>query len=191
MERIRTSRLARPYWAPWSSAAGHAGAAAQKLIAEVLEVSPHDDDALIMRANLSLAHGDPTSAVVDLRAVLRDQPRSVQVLQRALARAAYCQGSARLAEETLRAGSEAVPEECLASKIELAQIVDSDRPTLTGASPVLEGLMRNMLRTITEPRAGAGPGIHGEPGLDAARRSARGPEDLAARRLPRATTWQV
>src|SRR5581483_8806365 len=59
---------------------------AKKLIAEVLTESPRDDDALIMRGEMFLAHGDPTAAVVDLRTALRDQPRSV-MLQRALARA--------------------------------------------------------------------------------------------------------
>jgi tetratricopeptide (TPR) repeat protein len=115
--------------------AGHEDAA-KKLIAEVLEKSPHDDDALIMRANLSLTHGDPTSAVVDLRAVLHDQPRSV-VLQRALARAYVAKGQPALAEETLRTGMEAVPEDA-SLKIELAQLlIQTDRTSQ--AVSLLEG----------------------------------------------------
>ena len=100
--------------------------AAKKLIAEVLTESPRDDDAMIMRGELFLAHGDPTNAVVDLRAALRDQPRSV-MLQRTLARAYVEKGQPALAEETLRAGTDAAPEDA-SLKIDLAQVlIQTDR----------------------------------------------------------------
>ena len=100
--------------------AGHEDAA-KKLITAVLAESPGDDDALVIRSNLSLAHGDPTNAIVDLRAVLRDQPHSV-VLQRTLARAYIAKGQPALAEETLRAAAEATPEDA-SLKIDLAQVL--------------------------------------------------------------------
>jgi len=99
---------------------------AKKLIAEVLTESPRDDDALIMRGEMFLAHGDPTDAVVDLRTALRDQPRSV-MLQRTLARAYIDKGQPALAEETLRAGTDAAPEDA-SLKIDLAQVlIQTDR----------------------------------------------------------------
>ena len=67
---------ARDCLAALELAAGHVDAAKQ-LIAAVLAASPGDDDALILRADLSLSHGDPADAIADLRTVLRDQPRSV------------------------------------------------------------------------------------------------------------------
>ena len=99
---------------------------ARKLIAEVLTESSRDDDALIMRANLELAHNDPTNAVVDLRSVLHDQPKSV-VLQRSLARAYIDEGQPAMAEEALRAAMEAAPGD-VSLKISLAQfLIDTER----------------------------------------------------------------
>ena len=99
---------------------------ARKLIAEVLTESSRDDDALIMRANLELAHNDPTNAVVDLRSVLHDQPKSV-VLQRSLARAYIDEGQPAMAEEALRAAMEAAPGD-VSLKISLGQfLIDTER----------------------------------------------------------------
>lgn len=105
--------------------AGHEDAG-KKLIAEVLAESPRDDDALVMRAEMSLAHGDPTNAIVDLRIALHDQPRSV-VLERTMARAYIAKGQPALAEETLRGAVEAMPEDA-SLKIDLAQVlIQTDR----------------------------------------------------------------
>jgi predicted Zn-dependent protease len=102
--------------------------AAKQLIAEVLAESPRDDDALIMRANIALDHNDPTSAIVDLRAVLHDQPKSV-VLQRTLARAYLTKHEPGLAEDALRAAVDAAPEEP-AIRVDLAQLLlQTDRPS--------------------------------------------------------------
>jgi tetratricopeptide (TPR) repeat protein len=95
--------------------------AAAKLIAEVLEESPRDDDALILRANISMARNDPTAAIIDFRAVLRDQPKSA-VLQRSLARAYLAKGQPALAEQTLRGAVTAVPED-IAVRADLAQVL--------------------------------------------------------------------
>lgn len=94
---------------------------ARKLLNEVLAESAYDDDALIMRANIELAHNDPTNAIVDLRAVLRDQPTSV-VLQRMLARAYLSKDEPALAEEALRAAIAASPED-VSARIEFAQLL--------------------------------------------------------------------
>ena len=100
--------------------------AGKKLIAQVLAESPRDNDALVMRAEMSLAHGDPTNAIVDLRIALHDQPRSV-VLERTMARAYIAKGQPALAEETLRGASEAMPEDA-SLKIDLAQVlIQTDR----------------------------------------------------------------
>jgi tetratricopeptide (TPR) repeat protein len=81
---------------------------AQRLLAEVLKISPRDNDALALRGQMSLAHGDSTGAIADLRAVLRDQPRNSAV-NRALAQALIAQGDMALAEEPLRTAVEAAP----------------------------------------------------------------------------------
>jgi Flp pilus assembly protein TadD len=81
---------------------------AQRLLAEVLKVSPRDNDALAIRGELELAHGDSTSAIADLRAVLRDQPRNPSI-NRVLAQALVAHGDMALAEEPLRTAVEAAP----------------------------------------------------------------------------------
>src|SRR5262249_25121380 len=74
---------------------------ASALIAEVLAESPHDNDALVLRADLAVQHGDTTAAIADLRSVLRDQPNAVPVI-RTLARAYQQNGEDAQAEEALR-----------------------------------------------------------------------------------------
>jgi tetratricopeptide (TPR) repeat protein len=73
---------------------------ARKLLAEVLEANPRDSEALVMRSQLALAEGDAKSAIVDLRAVVRDQPNSVPLL-RQLARAYIANGDQQLGEDML------------------------------------------------------------------------------------------
>ncbi|MEI8298021.1 MAG: tetratricopeptide repeat protein [Pseudomonadota bacterium] len=81
-------------------AAGDA-ATASTLIAEVLDKSPRDTDALLLRGNLRLSKGDAKGAIEDLRAASRDLPNSQPIL-RALARAHLRNEEPALAEESLR-----------------------------------------------------------------------------------------
>jgi tetratricopeptide (TPR) repeat protein len=116
---------ARDRLAALELSAGHEEAA-KKLIAAVLDASPRDNDALIMRADMELAQGDPSNAIVDLRVVIHDQPRSV-ILEQTLARAYIAKGQPALAEETLRGAVDAIPENA-SLKIDLAQVlIQTDR----------------------------------------------------------------
>jgi tetratricopeptide (TPR) repeat protein len=94
---------------------------AHKLVAEVLQKNPHDNEALTLNGEMALARSDPASAIGDLRAVLRDQPQSVGI-QRLLARAYVENGQPGLAEETLRAAIETAPADT-SLRIELAQVL--------------------------------------------------------------------
>jgi predicted Zn-dependent protease len=114
--------------------------AAKKLVAEVLAQNARDDDALIMRSDIELAHNDPTNAIVDLRAVLHDQPRSA-ILQRSIARAYVAKGEPALAEEALRSALDATPGD-VSVRIEFAQfLLLTDRPSQ--AVNLLEETLRN------------------------------------------------
>jgi tetratricopeptide (TPR) repeat protein len=113
---------------------------AKKLIEEVLAHSARDDDALIMRANIALAHNDPTSAIVDLRAVLGNQPKSA-MLQRLLARAYLAKNEPALAEEALRSAMDAASNDT-STRIELAQfLIQTDRASQ--AATLLEETVHN------------------------------------------------
>ena len=94
---------------------------AQRYLAEVLKVSPRDNDALGIRGQLALEHGDSSGAIADFRAVLRDQPRSVPVNQ-LLAQALISHGDMALAEEPLRTAMNAVPADGTV-RVALAQVL--------------------------------------------------------------------
>ena len=94
---------------------------ARSLLTDVLERNPQDNDALVLSANLSLRDGDPVRAIADLRAVLRDQPRSVPTL-RSLARAHLANHSPALAEESLRSALAAAPRD-VAVRVDLGELL--------------------------------------------------------------------
>jgi tetratricopeptide (TPR) repeat protein len=112
---------------------------AEKLIAEVLDQAPRDDDALILRGNLALAQKDPKSAIADLRSVLRDQPNTVGVM-RALARAHLANGEPALAEETMRRALEANPKDPNV-RVDLAELLTKlGKPEQ--AKPIIDELVK-------------------------------------------------
>lgn len=94
---------------------------AARRIAEVLAKSPGDSDALVLRADMAMARGEPAAAIVDLRTVLRDRPGSAPLL-RALARALIADHQTALAEESLRNAMDAAPRDS-AARIDLAQLL--------------------------------------------------------------------
>ena len=96
-------------------------ATAEQLVEEVLKNNPRDNDALILRANDSIARGDSKSAIVDLRAVLRDQPSSIAVLL-TLANAYRVNGEGALAEETAQHAVDADPSD-IHARLGLAQLL--------------------------------------------------------------------
>ncbi|MDE2306056.1 MAG: tetratricopeptide repeat protein [Gammaproteobacteria bacterium] len=113
--------------------------AAKALIAEVLAKDPRDDDALALRGNLALSERDPRAAIVDLRAVLRDQPNAVGVM-RALARAHLENGEADLAEQTLRSAVESNPNDP-GVRLDLAELL-AKSGKLSEAKPVIGDLVK-------------------------------------------------
>jgi tetratricopeptide (TPR) repeat protein len=94
---------------------------ASKLVAEVLERNPRDNDALVLRGNIAMERNDPATAIADLRAVLRDQPRSVPLL-RTLARAHLANGEPALAEENLHSALDVAPTD-VSVRLELGQLL--------------------------------------------------------------------
>ncbi len=119
---------------------------AEKLLAEVLAKNPRDNDALILRGNLALAKEDPKAAIVDLRAVLRDQPNAVGVM-RSLARAHLANGEPALAEETMRRAVDANPKDA-GARLDLAQLLAQlGKPEQ--AKPVIDELVKQHPDNVT------------------------------------------
>jgi tetratricopeptide (TPR) repeat protein len=114
-------------------------AEARKLVDEVLGESPRDDGALTVRGQLALKASDPASAVADLRAVLRDHPKSVAI-ERMLARAYLSNGEPALAEQTLKGAVDHAPDD-LSLRIELAELY-SQTDRLAPAITLLEETVR-------------------------------------------------
>ena len=81
-------------------------ALAMQAVREILAVSPTDDTALVLRADIALRQHDPATAIADLRAALRDEPDSLP-LERLLTRAYTAKGDTALAESTLRSAMSA------------------------------------------------------------------------------------
>jgi tetratricopeptide (TPR) repeat protein len=138
------NRLARSYLA-----ANQVDAAAP-LLEVVLKENPRDNDALIMRAHLSLARGNADAAIADLRAVQRDQPNSIAV-QRELARAYLQNDDSTLAEETLRSAVQNSPTDQDA-RLDLAQLLVRSAQA-DQALPLLEKLAADQPGNLTALQA--------------------------------------
>ncbi len=111
-------------------------APAEALLAEVLRVNASDNDALILRANDAIARSDPKAAIVDLRAVLRDQPTSIPVLL-ALARAYGGNGEAALAEEAAQHAVDADPSD-IRARLGMARLLIADGKSAQAATMLTE-----------------------------------------------------
>jgi tetratricopeptide (TPR) repeat protein len=87
-----------------------------------------------------MQHNDPTGAIADLRAVLRDQPTSAS-LHRQLATAYLAQGQLALAEESLRNAMKAAPNDA-SIRIELAQLLVRSDHAAQGVTLLEETVQR-------------------------------------------------
>jgi tetratricopeptide (TPR) repeat protein len=130
--------LARDRLAALELSQGHDDAA-RKLIDEVLQKSSRDTDALLVRGELALKRKEPSAAIADLRAVLRDQPQSAPV-QRMLARAYQQNNEMALAEQALRAAMDVTPTDT-GLRIELAKLL-GDTQRLDQSIGLLEDTVR-------------------------------------------------
>jgi Flp pilus assembly protein TadD len=128
----------------------HRPDAAARLVQEVLNKNPQDNDALMMRASLSMDKGDAVTAIGALRGVLRDQPGNL-VARRTLARAYTANGEPALAEETLRVALQAAPTNPTV-RLELAQLLTNTRRA-DAAVAILEPAVRD---APTDPTLRAG-----------------------------------
>jgi Flp pilus assembly protein TadD len=111
---------------------------AQRYLAEVLKASPRDNDALALRGQLAMEHGDSAGAIADFRAVLRDQPRSAAI-NRALAQALVSHGDMSLAEEPLRTAVAAAPSDSTL-RVGLAQLLFALQHQDQGIATLQEGI---------------------------------------------------
>jgi tetratricopeptide (TPR) repeat protein len=113
---------------------------ARRFVDQVLEKSPSDGDALLLRGQIALVKSDPAAAIADFRAVLRDQPQSIAV-RRLLARAYLAHGEASLAEEALRTAVDLTPGDA-SLRVELAQVLLQEKRA-KDAVPLLEQAARD------------------------------------------------
>ena len=94
---------------------------ARKLLVEVLQKNPHDNDALALRASMEMARAEPAAAIADLRALLREHPQAAGV-QRLLGRAYLANGQPALAQQSFEAAVDLAPTDT-AMRVELGQVL--------------------------------------------------------------------
>ncbi len=113
-------------------------AEAEQLLAEVLKKNSNDSEALMTHAGLALTKHDPATAVVDLRNVLRDQPKNGQALK-LLAQAHKLNNEQGLAEETLQKAVMLMPKDA-SVKLALAELFIEQRKFDAARTQVTEVL---------------------------------------------------
>jgi predicted Zn-dependent protease len=97
---------------------------AQALLAEVLKANPRDNAALVLRGRLALMAGNGKDAVVDLRAALRDQAGSTEIVQ-LLAQAHRAANEPQLAREVLADATKLKPQDLVLRGMLVADMADS------------------------------------------------------------------
>lgn len=112
---------------------------AKSLLAEVLEENARDQEALKLRGTILMGEGDPTSAIADFRAALRDSPNSPELL-RLLARAHLLNKEPELAKDNLLKGVEANPRD-VNLRADLVNIYSREQ-NLDGAVTQLEEILK-------------------------------------------------
>ena len=96
---------------------------AQALLAEVLKANPRDNAALVLRGRLALMAGNAKDAVVDLRAALRDQAGSTEIVQ-LLAQAHRAANEPQLAREVLADATKLKPQDLVLRGMLVADMAD-------------------------------------------------------------------
>ena len=161
---------ARDHIAAISAVAGNY-AEALRLLDEALKINPRDSDALTLRGNISLKQGNPVAAIADLRAVLHEQPQSIPIL-RTLARAHLAHSEPTLAEENLRSGLAAAPND-LGVRVDLGELLTRTRRA-DQAVTLLEQAVRDTPDAAgTAARAALVEAYLAKPDLPAARTAAQ------------------
>jgi cellulose synthase operon protein C len=97
---------------------------AQALVAEVIKASPRDNAALLLRSRMHLIAGNARDAVTDLRAVVRDQPGSLEAVQ-LLAQAHHMAQEPQLAREVLGEAVKFKPEDAELRLLLAADMADN------------------------------------------------------------------
>jgi len=113
---------------------------ARKLLAQVLDKNPRDTDALAMRASLEMAHTQPAAAIVDLRALLRDNPQAAGI-QRLLGRAYLENGQPELAQQSMEAAVAQAPTDN-SIRVELGQMLMRMRKSAQAIEVLQEAVRR-------------------------------------------------
>lgn len=118
---------------------------ARSLLAAVLKANPRDGSALLLRGRLHLMTDAPRDAVTDLRAALRDQPGTLEIV-RLLAQAHRSAGEPQLAREALAEAVKSKPQDPALRAALAADMADSK--DFISAYAELDAAIRNHPQAI-------------------------------------------